>query len=34
MSQLFLTHDVVMVRDDSSTLVSRLFANRLQARMC
>ena len=35
MSLLFLTHDVVMVRDDSSTFVGRLlFVNRLQAHMC
>ena len=35
MSLLFLTHDVVMVRDDSSTFVGRLlFVNRLQAHVC
>ena len=31
MSLLLLTHDVVMVRDDSSTFVGRLFVSRLQA---
>ena len=34
MSLLFLTHDVVMVRDDSSTFGGRLFVNRLQDRVC
>ena len=29
-----LTHDVIMVWDDSSTFVGRLFVNRLQARVC
>ena len=34
MSLLFLAHDVVMARDDSSSFVGRLFVNRLQARAC